>query len=227
MAVIVDLALPSQQFELGRILGMKGDTSVVLETMVPLGERTVPFFRVHGEENGFEKSVRGHSAVTDITVVSTHNGEVLYALDWDISDDTFFDGLIEADANLLEARGVTETWSFELRFPSHDRLSVFQRHCTEYGIPIDIKRLYNPTKPGAGPWYGLSAPQRFTLARAVESGYYSIPRQMSTQELAVEFDITDQAVTERLRRAIRNLVTSTLLLTEQDEEPQRMKIPEK
>jgi len=224
MAVIVDVALPSQQFELGRILVMEGDTSVVLETMVPLGERTVPFFRVHGEENGFEDSVSGHAAVSDIDVISTHDGEVLYALDWDISDDTFFAGLIETKANLLEARGVAETWSFELRFPSHDALSTFQQHCTSHEIPIDVKRLYNPTKPGAGPWYGLSAPQRFTLARAVETGYYSIPRQTSTQALATEFGITDQAVTERLRRAIRNLVTSTLFLIERDEEPQRTKI---
>lgn len=227
MAVIVDLALPAQQFELGRILGMEGDTSVVLETMVPVGERTVPFFRVHGEENGFEESVRGHAAVADIDVVSTHDGEVLYALNWDISDDTFFEGLIETEANLLEARGVAQTWSFELRFPSHEALSAFQTHCTEHDIPIDLKRLYNPTKPGAGPWYGLSSPQRMTLTRAVESGYYSIPRQTSTQNLAAEFGITDQAVTERLRRAIRNLVTSTLLLTEGEEEesPQPTEMP--
>ncbi|MDZ7700836.1 MAG: helix-turn-helix domain-containing protein [Halobacteriales archaeon] len=224
MAVIVDLALPSQQFELGRILEMEGDTSVVLETMVPMGERTVPFFRVHGEENGFEESVRGQAAVSGIEIVSTHDGEVLYALDWDISDDTFFEGLIKTEANLLKARGVAETWSFELRFPTHEALSVFQGHCTDHDIPIDVKRLYNPTKPGAGPWYGLTAPQRFTLARAVETGFYSIPRQTSTQELATEFGITDQAVTERLRRAIRNLVTSTLLLTEREEEPQRLKI---
>jgi predicted DNA binding protein len=217
MAVIVDLALPSRQFELGRILGIEGDTSVVLETMVPLGERTVPFFRVHGEENGFEESVRGHTSVSDIDVVSTHDGEVLYALNWDISDDTFFDGLIGAGANLLEARGVAETWSFELRFPSHADLSTFQEHCTEHDIPIDVQRLYNPTKPDAGPWYGLTAVQRTALTRAVESGYYSIPRNVSTNDLAAEFGVTDQAVTERLRRGIRNLVSSTLLLPEQRE----------
>lgn len=217
MAVIVDLALPSQQFELGRILGVHGDTSVVLETMVPMGERTVPFFRVHGDEDHFEASVRRHVAVNTIEVVSTHDGEILYALDWDIAEDTFFQGLMESEANLLEARGVSDTWSFELRFPSHEHLSSFQAYCTDQDIPIDLRRLYNPTKPGTGPWFGLSAPQRSALARAVESGYYSIPRGISTQELADEFGITDQAVTERLRRAIRNLVTSTLLVTEQDE----------
>ncbi len=215
MAVIVDLALSSQQFELGRILGMEGDTSVVLATFVPLGERTVPFFRVHGEETDFENSVRGHAAVNDIDLVNTHDGEVLYALDWNVSDDTFFRGLFETEANLLEARGVADTWTFELRFPSHETLSAFQKYCTEHSIPIDVQRLYNPTKPSAGPWYGLSSPQRMTLAHAVESGYYSIPRQTSTQELAAEFGITDQAVTERLRRAISNLVSSTLLVSEQ------------
>lgn len=214
MAVIVDLALPSSQFELGRILGVEGDTSVVLETMVPLGERTVPFFRVHGVENGFEESVRGHAAVTDLDVVSTHDGEILYALNWDISDDSFFKGLIAADANLLEANGVAATWSFELRFPSHEALSGFQEHCADHDIPINVERLFNPTKPSAGPWFGLSPAQRTTLSRAVEAGYYSIPRQISTNELAAEIGITDQAVTERLRRGIQNLVSSTLLMPE-------------
>lgn len=214
MNVIVDLTLPSPQFELGRILEMEGDTSVVLETMVPLGERTVPFFRVQGVDNGFEESVSGHAAVNDIHVVNTHDGEILYALDWDVSDDTFFEGLVEAEANLLEARGVADTWTFELRFQSHDALSSFREHCTEHTIPIDVRRLYNPTKPGTGPWYGLTQPQRMALTQAVEQGYYSIPRQASTKALAAEFGITDQAMTERLRRAIRNLVSGTLLVAE-------------
>jgi predicted DNA binding protein len=212
MTVIVDMTLPSRQFELGRILGMEGDTSVVLETMVPLGERAFPFFRVHKERTSFEATVQDHPAVENIDVISSHNGEVLYALDWDISTDTFFDGLIATDANLLEAQGTADRWSFELRFPTRADLSSFQERCAERGIPIDVQRLYNPINPAAGPRYGLSPEQRTTLARAVEAGYYSIPRQISTNELAAEFGITDQAVTERLRRGIQNLVTSTLLL---------------
>ena len=43
-------------------------------------------------------------------------------------------------------------------------------------------------------------------------GYYSLPRQISTQEIADEFGISDQAVSERLRRGITTLVTNTLLL---------------
>lgn len=217
MSVIVELALPSQEFELGRILGLNGGASVVLETMVPLGERTVPFFRVHGGVNGFKESVSQHDAVNQINVVSTHDGEVLYALDWDISDQTFFDVVLSTGANLLEGQGVGDSWTFELRFGSHETLSEFQTGCTDHDIPIEIRRLYNPTKPEAGPWYGLSPPQRIALTRAVEAGYYSIPRQTSTKSLAEEFDITDQALTERLRRGIRNLVSNTLHMADQTE----------
>ena len=60
-------------------------------------------------------------------------------------------------------------------------------------------------------WYGVTQPQRETLMRAVQRGYYSIPRQMSTQDLAEDLDISDQAVTERLRRAIVTLTENTLI----------------
>lgn len=220
MSVIVVLNLPSRAFELGQILPMEGEGSIVLETMVPLEERSIPFFRVRGERNSFEELVQNHSSVNDIHVVSSHDSETLYALDWDVSRDTFFKGIVDLGANVLEARGIADTWEFELRFPSHENLSRFQEHCVNNDIPIDVKGLYNPTKPDAGPWFGLTDPQREALTRAVEEGYYSIPRESSTRSLADDFGISDQAMTERLRRAIINLVSNTLLVHEKESIPQ-------
>ena len=59
--------------------------------------------------------------------------------------------------------------------------------------------------------------QRETLSHTVEKGYYSLPRRSSSHVIAAEFDISDQAVIERLRRAIDTLVTNTLLLTADDD----------
>jgi predicted DNA binding protein len=218
MSVIVALSLPADEFELGRILDIQDDASVVLETMVPLGGRSIPFFRrFDGMGETFEAAISDHPAVDDIHVVSSHDGETLYALDWVISDDSFFDGIQQADAHVLEATGTARTWSFELRFPTHESLSAFREYCVGVDIPIDIKRVFNPTRPDAGPWFGLTGPQRAMLTRAVEAGYYSIPRQTSTKTLAEEFDISDQAVTERLRRAIDTLVTNTLDVADETE----------
>jgi predicted DNA binding protein len=214
MTVIVELGIRAREFELGRILQVENGTEVVLETMVPVGERSIPFFRVHDGNGAFEATVREHSAVNEIHEVTANDGGTLYALDWEVSDDAFFAGVLAMDAHVLEARGSAETWGFELRFPSHEALSEFQAYCTDTEIPLEVRRIYNPTKPDAGPWYGLTASQRLALVRAVEEGYYSIPRQVSTKDLADEFGISDQAVTERLRRGIATLVTNTLLLSE-------------
>ncbi|MFB6299320.1 MAG: helix-turn-helix domain-containing protein [Halobacteriales archaeon] len=194
---------------------MEADTSITLETMVPMGERAVPFFRLHDGRNPFEATVSDHVAVDDIHVVSTHNDETLYALDWAIGSETFFEGIVKMGAHVMEATGTADTWGFELRFPFHETLSDFQAYCAEVLLPITVKRIYNPTKPDAGPWFGLTVAQREMLTQAVKRSYYAIPRQTSTQALADQFGISDQAVTERLRRGIGTLVTNTLLLTEE------------
>ena len=212
MSVIAHLRIPPSSFELGRILEMKGDASIVLENMVPLGETAVPFFTVHeSAREGFETEVRSHPSVESIQVVATHDGQTLYALDWAVSRDIFFQGLLEVRANVLSATGTAQEWEFELRFPDHDALSEFQEYCSNAHIDLEVGRIYNPTRPGSGPWFDLTQTQRETLVRAVQDGYYSIPRRISTQELADAFDISDQAVTERLRRAIITLVENTLI----------------
>ncbi len=218
MSVIVELSLPAAGFQLGRILSTEGETTVSLETMVPLGDRSVPFFRAFGPaRKAFEAEAREHHSVSEIHAVTAHDGETLYALDWDISEGSFLDDVLSLDGHVMEAMGGSDTWEFQLRFPTHSALSTFQESCFEADTQIDIKRIYNPTKPDAGPWYGLTTPQRETLSYAVEKGYYSLPRRRSTQDIAEEFSISDQAVTERLRRAIDTLVTNTLLLTADDD----------
>jgi len=83
VSVIVELSLPAKEFQLGRILSMEGNTKVTLETMVPLGDRSVPFFRLLGpEREGFKTQAQEHHSVSDVHVVNTHDNETLYALDW-------------------------------------------------------------------------------------------------------------------------------------------------
>ena len=217
MSVIAELRIPATEFELGRILGLSEGPTIKLESMVPLGQKTVPFFWVYDDHrDSFEANVRNHPSVEDVRMMETHNDRTLYSIEWVMERDLVFDGIAKSNAQLLSATGTEQTWEFELRFPTHDDLSSFKDHCENAHIPLDVHRIYNPTKPDAGPWYGLSAPQRDAIVRAVEGGYYSIPRGLSTQALADEFEISDQAVTERLRRAIITLVQNTLIAADQE-----------
>jgi len=216
MAVIANLRIPAESFELGRILELEDDATIELENMVPLGEKAVPFFSA-SEEAGesFDQNVENHPSVDRIVEVTSHDGERLYSMDWSVDRDVFFQGVIEFQGQLLSATGTVETWEFEIRFLTHEALSEFQEYCSNAHIPLEVGRIYNPVRPGTGMWYGVTAVQRETLMRAVRGGYYSIPRRMSTQDLADELGISDQAVTERLRRAIETLTDNTLIAMEE------------
>lgn len=52
--------------------------------------------------------------------------------------------------------------------------------------------------------------QHEALVAGVEGGYFEIPRWVSLAELAKEFRISHQALSERFRRAYRTLVSSQL-----------------
>lgn len=218
MSVIAHLRIPADSFELGRILDLESGATIELENLIPLGETAVPFFSVEkASRDGFQERVGNHPSVENIRVVNEHDDQTLYALNWDVSQDLFFQGILETGANLLSGKGTAATWVFELRFLGHDRLSEFQEYCSNAGISLEVGRIYNPTRPEAGMWYGLTEAQRDTLFRAVKGGYYSIPREMSTKDLADELGISDQAVTERLRRGIITLVENTLIAELEDD----------
>lgn len=218
MSVIVELRLAADDFALGRSLRVRETERVELETMVPMGERIVPYVWVYdGSKSSDELVADDEGLVESIRVVDEFDDRTLYALEWRDADDPLLTGIQANDGQLLKALGSGDTWAIELRFPTHVALSGFRGHCDEHDLRLDVRSVYNPSKPEAGPWFGLTERQRQALLLAVERGYYDIPRRASTVDIAEELGISDQAMTERLRRAIRALVENTLIESEADD----------
>lgn len=147
MSVIVEVTIPSEAFQLGRILRLEGVTQLTLETLVPLGGTPTPFVRVRNEaRETLERSVRDHPAVNKLILVNTHANEVLYTLDWEVSGDSLFQRILDLDAVLLDATGAADTWELKLRFPTHNALSAFQEYYAAESITVSIERVYVPTR---------------------------------------------------------------------------------
>ena len=218
MSVITEVRIPSDDFDLGQILCLDGASAIELETLVPSGEVTVPLFWVYEPlEDGFLDTVERYPTVTSVTEMDVFEDRTLFRLEWDASQDRLFQCILNNQGQILSATGTPEGWNFELRFPNREAMSQYQTCCEDAHISSELIRVYNPTNPGAGPWYGLSEPQREALMLAVQMGYYDIPRGCTTEELADELGISDQAVTERLRRAIGAFTRHTLLIPEPEE----------
>jgi predicted DNA binding protein len=212
MSVIAEISIPAAEFELGRTLDLAVAGTIELESLVPAGERAVPYLWVYDADfEAFEETVGSEPVVEELDCVDAYEDRALYTLAWSVETDDVFRATKAADAYVLSATGSGDSWQFELRFPSHEAMSGFQEQCRVDDVDFDVRRVYNPSKPDLGPWFGLTEPQREALVLAVERGYYDIPRNCTTVEIAEQLDISDQAVTERLRRAIVTLSTNTVL----------------
>ena len=79
------------------------------------------------QEQTFETNLSGQETIQatleSMTWMESH------ALDWTPERDALFRGIQEQDMHILGATGTIAGWEFEFRFPSHETLSGFQRHC--------------------------------------------------------------------------------------------------
>lgn len=176
MSVIVEFRVPSADFELGRILSVEELSMIELETLVPVGEATVPLFWIHNStRDSFVDGIKRHPAVHDASEIDVFETRTLIRLDWDSTQDHLFESIGTNDGQLLSATGTADTWTFEVRFPSRENLSEFSARCENAKIGLQINRVYNPDLPDVDPWYGLTEAQREAMLLAMRMGYYEIP----------------------------------------------------
>jgi hypothetical protein len=133
------------------------------------------------------------------------------SIEWTEEVDSFLENLIDYEAAVLEATGTPDDWQFQLRFRSYEMLSEFYRACIDDGVGVQLNRVHNPVEAASRARFGLTEDQEQTLVTAFEGGYFDIPRGTTISELGEELEISDSAVSQRLRRANSSLIAATLL----------------
>ncbi|WP_251342085.1 helix-turn-helix domain-containing protein [Haloplanus halophilus] len=217
MGVIVELQIPTHQFEFGRRFPTQSGDAAEFERVSARGDASVPVFSFSEPADGRleEGDPFADADGYRLEFVDAPDDHELCLVSWRPEADPFFRLLDDHGGSIRRGTGDSEAWTFEAEFPSHDDFSTFRSAAEDLDTSVEIRRVYNPTSTGTGAWYGLTPRQRRTLELAVERGYYDIPRRCTTIELADELGISDQAVTERLRRGIVTFVTNALLFAEE------------
>lgn len=77
------------------------------------------------------------------------------------------------------------------------------------GADVDLERLGEYEGPD-DPLGDLTDRQREVVETAFEAGYYEVPRQASTDDVAAELGVDNSTVAEHLQRAERNLLSHHL-----------------
>ncbi|MFB6178842.1 MAG: helix-turn-helix domain-containing protein [Halorientalis sp.] len=210
MSVIAEFTIQAEEFLLGKLVAVHPTLTVELERVVPAAKRVMPYVWGYGSDlDAFEAHLSTDPNVETFEVLDRLGESALYKIDWGEPTEELITGIAETDATILEAHG-TDEWMFRIRFEDHEGLSTFHTFCQEHGIQYHLTRVYTLPDPSVDNPYGLTDAQYETLLRAVERGYFEVPRKVTFAELAGELGISEQAVSERVRRGTNAILTQVL-----------------
>ena len=211
MGVILEFSVRPEGFKLGKILHLGPETEVRVEQLVPVGDKVMPFSWVSGDTDSFEVRAEEDGMEYSIVLTDEKNDRKLYRLEWNQDDDELIQAILLSEGAVLDAEGTHEEWSFRVRFRERENLSDFHEYCLGHGVPIKVKRMYNPIEISGSSRTGMTKTQVETLVDSYEEGYFEIPRKTTLVELSEKYGVSDQAVSERLRRATAELIEKSLM----------------
>lgn len=208
MAVIVDLLVHDSDFPLARRLTETFEREPTIESVVCADE--VRFLLSGTRKEAPPRPSGADDLFPELTYLADSERGALYLGRWSPSPDGLLTALLAFAKDVGRMGGESGIWRVRTTFASVDPLDDFLTHCREDGLAVRVDRRFGASPQDSGPWFGVTPPQRHALCLASEQGYYDIPRRVSTADIADQLGISDQAVTERLRRGIRTLVSNTL-----------------
>lgn len=151
--------------------------------------------------------------VEDIVQTYEFDDEKCYQMEWTDAVNRRIGDFLDKTGSILEASATADGWRIRVRFASRDQFREFRNHFRGRSYSFDLLSMTEPSAPRQmSP--EITPDQRDALVLAVERGYYDVPQETSTRELADELGTSHQAVSELLRRGVTNLVRSTLVTGE-------------
>lgn len=216
MSVIGEFSVPADALAMRETLATTPEMTVEIERVVahPSGTLTPYFWIRGGDEERFETAIQADPTVSEATRLDEYSDGTLYRAEWPQEDQSIGQAYLKTGATILEATGRDGEWELRLRFDDHEEVSRFSEHCDAHDVPYTVERIYNPTTPMAGGQFGVSPKQREALVAALESGFYEIPQHATMTDVADLLDISQQAISKRLRRGHGNLVSNVLTVEE-------------
>lgn len=158
--------------------------------------------------SGVESAVAAfeeHPVTNDVSFVTETAEGSIYRLTWGGAIPEIIEHVRDTDGTIVSAVAENDTWTFDLRFPDQNAVSNFYDLYDDPDHPITIQKMVSNSTSESRRG-GLTAKQQQALKLASDAGFFDVPRDASLGDLANELGISDQAVSERLRRGIASTI---------------------
>ena len=165
-----------------------------------------------GADDAFEAAMADDWTVDGYTRLASTADRSLYRIDIapELRERLTYDTVLAVDGIFISTVGDADGWHIRARFPDHDGLKTYHDACREAEFDFELERLYTTSDTDFSPSPRLTDPQREVLEVALERGYFDIPKSATTEDIGAELDISGQAVSERLRRALKSVAEAAV-----------------
>lgn len=209
--LLATICLPPGALALEHTAGSLSDIKVEAERIAAYStEWVMPCLWVsHADFDTVDDAFNSDPSIKRVVESTRFDDAALYHVEWAEAVARRIDSYIDREGSILDARFENGEWHVEFRFASREQFDTFREQLSEHGHSFRLIGLSEPETPRQGN-SSLTSTQRDILVTAAESGYFRVPREITMEDLAAEYDVSHQAISELLRRGIENLVLSTL-----------------
>lgn len=214
MDTIAEFDVPAEHFALARTLETVAVSFDAERVTAHDTDRMIPLLWAAGDRaalDELEAILEEDPSVDSVAVLTELDDERLLRVEW-VKDVRFvIDMLIEEDAAILSVSGANGHWSFRALHPDREAVSSTYDFCEQWDLGVTLGSVREMTKDRHSR-FGLTAEQSEVLVTALDHGYFDVPCSADMDALAAEIGISRQAVSERLRRAHKELIRSTMAI---------------
>jgi predicted DNA binding protein len=212
MGFVSEIHLSHPNDVLGPTIRATSNTTVRWEytTTVEDGS-TLLFFSVFGDDfDEFEAALDRDPTAADARRVAAFANRCVYSVRASADRQLLPPKCSELGMFVFNVVSGNDGWVFRLQIPSRDALLELEDHCRTQNIEFRIDRLQESEYADELAAAGLTDQQRELLFRAFYAGYFDVPRRVSQSDLADRLDVSTSAVSQQLRRAIEQLIATTI-----------------
>lgn len=205
MTTIVQFAFPATEVALAQTFDQLSGVRFAFEPTVATNVGDEVWLRATGADGDeLRTALESDPSVQSFELLDEGSGadtKLLVAVDFHAATRRWLSRLLGNGGTITDAVGHDGQWRTTCRYPDHDAVSAVSDSLESEGIRFDVLRLTNEM-PMTNSTYSLTSDQYETIRRAYLEGYFDVPKETTLTDIADTFDVTHQAVSERLRRGM-------------------------
>lgn len=211
MSTMAEIELPASEFALRDSLAAFPDARFEVVRMAANDRQLTPYVQVTGDNfDSLLATLDEDPSVDNVDLLDKLNREYLFRMDWKHDINTVLYMVSEESAAVVKMHGQGDSWHLRVLFPDRESLPATRDFCDREGLTFTVKSIYDLQHSTQRGGFGLSKDQYEALVTAAKEGYFDVPRSITMEELSTILGISQQAVSERLRRGHRALIDSAL-----------------